>query len=245
MVLSFVRAVAVFTAATVAALLCSGFSLKGEDSFLKNPKDSAFLLMKKTKGFVGPVILAIITFIVRYNTPKVKGLAWGYPFAFEIIMMALIVILMIWWHADGSNWKELICFTFLSVEFYLSAASNAETVAIRLSYRKHPLVASFLKDLPVMLFVISLAFFIIDASYFYVKIKALEEEEKERLKKEPKKEPERNPAEDEALRKKFEELMQCLDEPKKKSESAEDEELRKNLKKILKLLNNPGEGSGT
>lgn len=114
-------------------------------------------------GWIKAAIIGTTIGVVNFFIPKVAKLIWLEPI-FLAIVLGLMAYLMIWWHKDGTNLKEMICFVLLTGLFY--QVSKASVIMMRILV-KDVFWMSVISVLPLIMLFVCIGFFIIHALFYY------------------------------------------------------------------------------
>ena len=124
--------------------------------------------VKPTGSDIGRAIaLGVIVGLVNYFAPRVPGVFVA-PIGY-VVMVALSVYLMVWWHRRGFEFTEMIPFVLLAILFFFTTKAAAfATVAV---LKCGTILTAFLTTLPTCLLVIVIGFMLADHFFFLSELK--------------------------------------------------------------------------
>ncbi len=169
MVMSIILAVVVaFVFATATHMLCGG-RLTEEVKTRASRKIRKFAFLKKVRSdeWIQAIAIGAMVGAINYFVPRLSTALWLVPI-FLLVMIALYIYLIYWWHREGSEWSEMIPFIILTILlFWTTKAAAMMTTALW----DNVFWTSVFLTLPLLMVVASIGFFIIDALYFCYKEK--------------------------------------------------------------------------
>ena len=164
--LSLILAVVIMLVIATAERMLNGVKLvEAEDEGRKLYKfrfASAFAGVGRD-GWIKGAVIGTVVGIVNFFASKIKEVIWLAPI-FLAIVLGLMVYLMVWWHKDGTNVKEMICFIILAHLFYAVAKPVIIMMPILV---KSVFWMSLFSLLPRILLILCIGFFIVDALFYY------------------------------------------------------------------------------
>ena len=114
-------------------------------------------------GWIKAAAIGFVVGAINFFTPMIRNVIWLAPI-FLLTMLGLMVYLMVWWHRDGSNWKEVLCFSVLVYLFYSVTRAIVQMMYILV---KNVFWMSLIAKIPLILFHLCIGFFIVEALFFY------------------------------------------------------------------------------
>ena len=123
-----------------------------------------FLNKVSSEGYIKALAIGLAVALVNYFAPKVSGALWLAPI-FMAIMVGISIYLIAWAHMDASSVGEFFVFGVIAIPLYLTTKVAAYMTASLI-----PATGLFWRSLilllPLLIFIESLVFYVVDWFYF-------------------------------------------------------------------------------